>query len=99
VSDTCPRCDNEHDDDPSACNWVRAIDYHEDGDIKRVEYHAIEGIQAPVSERHAQPVDADEGLTFRQRCILRAIEGAGSLSGLVTLAVIVFLVTKCAGGS
>lgn len=48
----CFRCESKHEgDDPQACPWVRAIEYDEFGRIRRIEYHSIEGVQAPVIER------------------------------------------------
>lgn len=41
------------------CGHVRAIEYHESGTIKRVEYHGIEGIHTPQVERRE---DAPGGL-------------------------------------
>lgn len=49
----CPRCGELHADDPRACSAVRAVEFYETGaSIRRIEYHAVDGIQAPVTEQH-----------------------------------------------
>lgn len=49
IAITCHHCGEQH---VGACHRIRAIEYQSDGvTIKRVEYHAIEGLQAPVVER------------------------------------------------
>jgi hypothetical protein len=47
----CPRCREMHADDPRSCRDVRAVEYYETGAIRRIEYHAVDGIQAPVTEQ------------------------------------------------
>lgn len=46
LSPNCPHCGNIHQ---GKCPLVRAIEYHENGTIKRIEYMAPADYGAPIS--------------------------------------------------
>ena len=43
---TCPHCGGTHKE---TCHRIRAIEYHENGTIKRVEFHAPEPVAGIVT--------------------------------------------------
>jgi hypothetical protein len=53
----CPRCDEQHDDDPLKCGMVRFVEFTEYGAVKRIEFHGLAGFHTPTSTRRDGPVE------------------------------------------